>query len=501
MKNIIYLTLTLFLFCLTSCEDELNEVPLTTISPNNFYQSQSDLELATLGAIGLHSSLDLYSWGIHYAQTWPAGDYKRGPGDPWENLSFESNWFFSSLLWDANYKLINNVNLALDRIDGIEFESEEKKDALKGELLFLRAVSYFDLVRLFGKVPLHLSPTVDLAGSSLPESEIAEVYEAIVDDLKMAETILGLENPYGNGYATKGSATGLLAKIYIFMAGHPLKDTSKWALALEQVKKIVDSNNPSISASPYNYSLEPDFQNLFYLVVSPAFSGSGGTGSVTIGQPANENGPEAVYEINFDQTPGLISSAFPTSVSGLLINDWLRTYFEDDDYRKQVTMVTTNTDPLGSLFLEKKFQSTGSTWNDNSNNWTYLRFANLILYLAEAENEVNGPTQIAFDALNAVRERARKGKNGEPERATPADYTTTDASTKEEFRQLLYRERVLEFACEGENWFDWIRTERLEEMINFQGRPQYYKPRLEFFPKPQAQITLGNGNLTQNTGY
>jgi len=476
------------------------EVPLTTISPNNFYKTQSDIELATIGAIAIHSSLDLYGWGMHYAQTWPAGDYRRGPGDIWENLTFESNWYFSNLLWDANYKLINNVNLALDKMVDISFE-EDKKKAIEGELLFLRATAYFDLVRLFGKVPLHLTPTVDLDGSSLKESSIAEVYDSVIADLMKAETLLVINNPYGVGYATKGSAAGLLAKVYVSMTGNPLNDTSKWPIALAQLKKIVNVSNPSKSIAPFNYQLEPDFQNLFYLVTSPAFSGSGGSGSVTIGQAANENGPEAVYEINYEQTAGLLSSAFPTSVSGLLVKEWLVDSFEDEDYRKQVTMVTTNNDPLGVMFLEKKFQSTGTTWNDNSNNWTYLRYANLVLYLAEAENEINGPTPVAFAAINAIRERARNGKAGEPARSVPADFTLADANTKEEFRELLFKERILEFACEGENWFDWKRQGSLEKMLAIQGRSQYYRPRLEFFPKPQAQIILANGNITQNIGY
>jgi hypothetical protein len=498
MKNTIYIILTLLLFSFSSCQDQLNEMPLNTISPSNFYKSQSDIEFATVGAIALHSSLDLYGWGMHYAQTWPAGDYSRGPGDPWENLSFESNWYFSDLLWSANYKLINNVNLILDKMESVSF-AEDKKNAIKGELLFLRATAYFDLVRLFGKVPLHLSPTVDLEGASLTESSIENIYAAIVSDLKNAESILELQNPYGVGYATKGSATGLLAKVYITMAGNPLNDQAKWVTALEQLKKIVSVANPSVSEAPYNYSLEPDFQNLFYLIVSPAFSGSGGQGNVIIGKAANENGPEAVYEINFDRVPGLISGAFPTSVSGILINPWLRSYFGTGDYRKEVTMVTKPRDPLGGLYLEKKFQSTGSTWNDNLNNWPYLRYANLILYLAEAENEVNGPTPLAFSAINAIRERARNG-NGQV-RTLPADYTATDAGSKEEFRKLLFKERILEFACEGENWFDWIRWGKQEEVLTLQGRPQYYNPRLQFFPKPQGQITLSKGNISQNTGY
>lgn len=503
MKNYLYNSLIagfLVIILVSSCKKQLEEKPLSTVSPSNFYKTQADIEAATLGAIGIHASLDLYGWATQLTHMWPAGDFQRGPSDQWENLTFESNWAYSDQLWKANYKLINNINLTLDKMNAVSFD-EARKTALRGELLFLRATAYFDLVRLFGKVPIHLTPTTSLDNASLPEASIAEVYDVVVADLKEAETLLSLKNPYGVGYASKGAATGLLVKVYAAMAGFPLNDQSKWAEALEQVKKIVDINNPSVSAQPYSYALEPDFQNLFYLVVSPAFSGSGGTARPIIGKPANENGPEAVYEINFKTTAGLLASAFPTSVSGLRMKEWLRVYFDEGDYRKEVTMVTTDTDPLGGIYLQKKFQSTGTTWNDNENNWPYLRFANLVLYLAEAENEVNGPTPLALRAINVIRERARRGKAGEPARAVPADYTMADAGSKDAFRKLITRERILEFAGEGENWFDWIRTGQLEEQLTFQSRAQYYRPRLVFFPKPQAQVTLSGGKITQNDGY
>ncbi len=500
MKRIKFLLITVWAIASFSCKKQLEEKPLSTVSPNNFYKTQADFETATLGAIGIHAGMNLYSWGIHYAATWPAGDYLRGAGDPWENLTFESNWYFSDILWTTSYQLINNINLTLDKIQGVSFD-QGRKDALTGELYFLRATAYFDLVRLFGKVPLHLTPTTTLADASLPESSEAEVYQSIVADLQQAASLLALQNPYGPGYATKGSAVGLLVKVYVYMASAPLNDASKWQDALTLAKTIVNENTPSQAASPFTYSLEPDFQRLFYLVVSPAYSGAGGANVPNIAQAADENGPEAVYEINYKTTAGYLSSAFPTSVAGLSMNTWARTFYEEGDYRREVTMVTTDVDPLGPRYLEKKFQSTGTTWNDNENNWPYLRYANLVLYLAEAENEVNGPTPLAFRALNAIRQRARNGKAGNPPRSIPADYTTADAGSKEAFRELLYKERMLEFMCEGENWFDWIRTGRLEQELNLQGRSQYYNSRLKLFPKPQAQVTLSNGNITQNDGY
>ncbi|MBN8850527.1 MAG: hypothetical protein BGO55_31550 [Sphingobacteriales bacterium 50-39] len=498
MKKHALASIIVICYLISGCKKELIEDPLSTIAPTNFYKTQTDFETATNGVIGIHAGMDLYSWGWHYMQTWPAGDYKRGPGDPWENLSYAGDWYFSESVWTADYKQINNINLVLSKIDGVSFD-ESRKNALKGELLFLRAVAYFDLVRAFGKVPIHLTPTVSIENASLPEGEIKDVYAVVIKDLQDASGLLPLKNPYGPNYANQGAAVGLLAKVYITMAGHPLLDQTKWQAAIGQLEKIVDPANPSQSVQPYTYHLEPDYQNLFDLVVSPAYSGSGGTAKPVIGKPADKNGPEGVYEINYSTVAGLLSAAFPTSVSGLQCNDWLVNFFDPGDYRKEVTMVTKNNDPLGVMNLEKKFQSTGTTWNDNQNNWPYLRYANLILYLAEAENEVNGPTPLAFRCINAIRARARAADG--TARAVPADYVAADATTADQFRALVYRERILEFSCEGEDWFDWIRTGTLKEEITFQGRTQYYTDRLNFFPKPQAEITLAKGNLTQNTGY
>lgn len=482
----------------TSCKKALTEHPLSTISPANFYKTQTDFETATIGVIGIHAGMNLYAWAFHYIQTWPAGDYLRGPGDQWENLSYAGDWSFSEQVWSANYQQINNINLILANIDNVNFDVT-KKNALKGENLFLRAVAYFDLVRTFGQVPIHLTPTESVSNASLPQSAIKDIYAVIVKDLQDAASLLPLANPYGPGYASKGAANGLLAKVYMFMAGYPLKDPTKWQAALTQIETIVDPNNPSQSVQPYTYHLEPDYQNLFDLVVSPAFSGSGGTATPVVSKPEDKNGPEDLYEVNFSHVPGLLSSAFPTSVAGLQCDTWLVNYFDPNDYRKQVTMVTTNNDPLGVLSLEKKFQSTGTTWDDNDNNWPYLRYDNMILYLAEAENEINGPTPLAFRCINAIRARARQA-DGTP-RLIPADYTIADATTKDQFRALVYKERILEFSCEGEDWFDWVRTQTLEQELDLQGRSQYYNAKLYYFPKPQTEITLSKGLISQNTGY
>lgn len=495
MKKVIYAIATLFAILITSCNKTLLESPSNTISPENFYKSKSDFELANLGAIGVLQGGSLYAWYIHYVIEHQSGDFSQPAGTSWSELNWLTDDGFVATTWTGHYNLINNVNTSLDKIDGVNFD-KESKDALKGELYFLRAVGYFNLVRMFGKVPLHLHATVSPNEASLKQSEIKDVYAAIVSDLQQAETLLPVSNPYGPGRVTKGAATGLLGKVYVFMAGWPLNDAAKWNEALAQLKKIVNVANPSMSVAPFNYHLEADYQDLFWHVTQLRTTG---TGLPTIAKPANENGPEAVFEINYKRAAGYYSAIFPSSLMYQPCSFWLFNQFESNDYRQGVTMVNTPGDPLGGVTLQRKFQATGNTWNDNENNWPYLRFADLILLLAEAENEVNGPTATALDAINAVRKRARNAAG--VIRLAPANYTSTEAFSKDAFRKLVLHERTLELSCEGQTWFDWIRTNTLKEVLTAQGRPGTYSDKIRLYPIPQAEIDITKGVLIQNDGY
>lgn len=493
MKKISILIFIFTAITVVSCKKELTEKPYSVISPNNFYKTKADFETATYGAIGILAGSNLYGYWLHFVTEWPSGDYVN-PFTWQVTLSWTTTDLFLPAPWDEHYKLINNCNSILSKIDNVDFDETSKK-ALKGELFFMRGLAYFGLVRLFGGAPIYLEPTVSVENASKPRSSVKEVYDVIVKDLNDAANLLSVTNPYGVGRATKGSALGLLAKVYVQMAGKPLNDASKWQAALDLLKTMVDVSNPSVAVAPYKYRLESDFQKLFWNVSKTR---QGGVGFPTIAAPANENGPEAVYEINYKGVSGYTSAIYPEALANRVCTPWLADKFESSDYRKEVTMVVNGGDPLGVVNLHRKFQSTGDFYNNQDNNWPVVRFADLILLLAEAENEVNGPTPLALSAINAIRARARNA-NGTP-RAVPADYTIADASSKVEMRLLIEKERILELNCEGHGWFDWVRTNRLSAILTEQGRTGY-QPTREIFPIPQTQIDISQGVLVQNDGY
>jgi starch-binding outer membrane protein, SusD/RagB family len=494
MKQTYQFLLALTALFLFSCKKQLEEKPYSIISPATYYKTQADFETGTIGVIGLMSNALLYGQYLHYPVVYPSGDYDS-PFYDINTMSYTSTSVWAMFPWDAQYRVIDNCNSVLSKIDGVDFDAE-KKAALKGELIFLRANAYFDMVRMYGGVPISLAPTTTLDSVSKPRATTAQTYQVIIDDLKNAAGILPVVNPYGAGRATKGSAAGLLVKVYVQMAGRPLNDAAKWQEALTLVETLVNTSNPSTAASPYTYHLEADYQKLFWNV---ARTRVGGTGLPTIAAPANENGPESVYEINYKNVSGYPSCIYPESLAGITCSQWLADKFDPLDYRKRVTMVVDASDPLGGIRLHRKFQSTGDTYNNSDNNWPVLRFTDLVLLLAEAENEINGPTPLALSAINAVRARARNG-SGTPS-AIPANYTAADAGTKDQLRLLIEKERIIELSCEGQTWYDWIRTNRLQAIMTEQGRGLFYNADHELFPVPQGQIDITQGVLVQNPGY
>jgi hypothetical protein len=476
-----------------SCNEFLTEQPYSIVAPNSFFKTKSDFNGAVVGAYTLLMTPQLYSWyypntlvGITYETRIPTtfGEY---------TLGIDASYTYTQTTWTSFYAVINQCNLTLEKLLGAEID-EDAKNVFKGELLFLRGMVYFDLNRLYGGVPLHLTPSEAIEDLSLPRSSVEECYNQIILDLQDAENLLPVVNPFEKGRASKGSAAGLLAKVYLTMAGKPLEDVTKLQLAHNKLIEIIDINDPSKSNQPYIYHLEADYQNLFIVSTARLIP--------VVSKYADENGPESVFEINFKGlTDGTPAAIFPhaSSFNGRAASTWLYNMYDNVDYRKDVAFCKIG-DPYGSKSTQRKFPRSGSLWNNHENNWYYLRYADLVLMLAEVENELHGPTNVALNAINAIRKRARNA--GGTSVNTPADYTTNTASTQETLRALIYKERQLEFAVEGHAWFDWQRTGRIKEIVEMQNVPgRVYKPAIELFPLPIQEITLSKGVLLQNKGY
>lgn len=378
--------------------------------------------------------------------------------------------------WTGQYQNINLCNQVLDNIPNISMD-ETLRNRYLAEAKFVRAYSYFRLVRAYGNVVLRLHVPKDNSEYNLPQSDKATVYAQIEKDLNEAAAVL--PQSYGAadlGRATKGAAIGLHAKVAMYQ--------NKWADVLSLTNQVMTMG----------YDLFPDFEKGF--------------------RTQNENNIESLFEVQAELVPGNpdASNSQYSQVQGVAaIMGWgfntpsevLANAFEAGDPRKDATILFKGeTTPQGDLvpnsvpnerYNQKSyvpFAMRVSGFNEGAQqNFRVLRFADILLMNAEAANE-QGNTSQALTSLNRVRARARGGNiNILP------DVTITDKTT---LRNAIWKERQVELAMENDRYFDVIRQGRGLAVFGVKG---WKANKNEVWPIPQNEIELSGNLLKQNPGY
>jgi len=384
--------------------------------------------------------------------------------------------------WSGQYRNINYANQVLDNVPAIVMD-EALKARYLAEAKFVRAFSYFRLVRAFGNVPLRLHvPTDPNKDYNLPQTPAAQIYAQIEKDLTEAEAILPQTYPDADkGRATKGAALTLHAKVAMYQ--------KKWGDVLNYTNLVMGMG----------YSLLPDFEKVFRL--------------------ENENGPESIFEIQcvlLPGNPGASNSQYSQvqgvrGTSGVDGGGWgfnvptpdLAAAFEPGDPRKAGTILQRGTttpegdvipavgdNPMYNMKSYVPFKLYVSNFNEGAQqNVRMLRYSDVLLMNAEAANELGNSGQ-ALSSLEQVRRRARQGNPN----ILPA-VTTTDQTA---LRAAIYRERRVEFAMEFDRYFDVIRQGRGAAVFGPKG---WKANRNEVWPIPQTEVDLSGGVLVQNPGY
>ncbi|WP_293304906.1 RagB/SusD family nutrient uptake outer membrane protein [Pedobacter sp. UBA5917] len=379
--------------------------------------------------------------------------------------------------WTGQYRNINLCNQVLDNIPNISMDAGLKARYL-AEAKFVRAYSYFRLVRAYGGVPLRLKVPADPSEYNIPRADKAAVYAQIEKDLNEAATVLPAS--YGSndiGRATKGAAIGMHAKVAMYQ--------QKWNDVLTLTNQVIGMG----------YALFPDFEKGF--------------------RTQNENNVESLFEVQCEFVPGnndASNSQYSQvqGVAGERAGGWgfntpsaeLIASFEAGDPRKDATILFPGeTTPQGDFiktnivnigYNQKSYVPFGMYVSGNQGsqqNFRVLRFADILLINAEAANELNNPT-LALTSLNKVRARARGGLTG-----ILPDVTTTD---KTALRNAIWKERQSELALESDRLFDVIRQGRGAQVLGPKG---WKANKNEVWPIPQTEIDLSGGLLTQNPGY
>ena len=491
MKLKKYLSIAVLAILVFACsKDFLTKSPEDSINTTNFLLTESDAIAAINGAYQPLQWPKLYNMRMWTTDIMAGNSNVGGEGgtDGIETQD-EANFVTASDnqgvldLWRGPWPGILRSNIILQKLPEMNI-SESIKNRILGEAYFLRAHYYFILVRFFGDVPLTLKPVEpgdDLRPFRTPK---ADVYNQIISDLNQAILLLPPKEQYSGsdkGRASKGSAVGMLAKVYM-----TLGDWQKVADLCDQVKSL-------------GYSLNANYGDNF--------------------NPATENSNESLFEVQYVSDAGMgfwnnenqsswLSCFTGPRSSNMVAGGWgwnqptqeFMDSYEPGDVRKDVTVLYEGCPKFDGKDYKKSYSMTGynlrkflvplsvvSSSDNSPLNFPVLRYADVLLMKAEALNELNRTAEAAAP-LNEVRTRAGLGN--------------VTGLTKDAFRVKVLNERRIELAFEGQRWFDLIRVNNGQYGIDFLKSIGKSNMNSKFllFPVPQKERDA-NPNLTQNTGY
>lgn len=493
----------------TGCEKFLDRKPLqATLNDLN----QGGVEGLALGLYGAIRNPDEggAAWGhipflgIH---SFRDDDAMKGSsasdGADWaviyDEFQYSKDHWSTNTYYERKYKMIDHANILIKTVDSLKLTDPASMTNL-AEAKFFRALSYFDLVRAYGEVRIVDFPvTNNEQVNSLPKKTVAQVYALIDADLQFAASYLPLnwnnalgQNKYP-GRLTRGAAQTLHAKALLYR--------QQWGAAFALLQQVIGSGQ---------YALETNY--------SRAFNEEG------------ENGVESIFEIQAHTPPGAsgtpqsLYSFFGTTQGVRGSGDWdlgwgwntptqtLVDAYEPGDPRKPRSILFTgqSDDPahggygrtlptgLPRLYWNKKVyvnparqQETGDLHGAGFLNQRILRYADVLLMAAEAANELGGTSNqaLAVSYLEQVRARAREGNAGV---LPPVTFVS-----QSQMRNAIKHERRIEFAMEGERFFDLVRWGDASAVLG----PLGYQPRNKYLPLPQPIIDQSNGALVQNPDY
>ena len=525
MKYFGALALLVAAFTVSACDDEfLTEVPSDFVAPENFYRNADDALAAVNAAyaafVNLESPLsndDYYGRNFFMVTEFQtetitnrlSATNERSLVDNF-HTQFLSTHPYIETIWQAAFSAINRANSVIGRVPAVPMDTE-LRDRIVGEAKFLRALHYYNLAGFFGGVPLKLTETAGLQDLELPRATASETWEQIIQDLEEAAAVLPMSYPASDfGRATKGAALTLLGKAHLQRAQTGAGSAADFAAADAAFREVMT----------LGYTLDADYESLF--------------------DGSNEQSPEIIFSIQNAIVPGyggrFSEWIAPNPTSGTIVfpgalnhfqaerpfydsydpNDsrkagtWLVSYMQSDtllvwDWTKGTAMRDQygSTGPTLKKYLDPDATDEGAEEPDI----VVLRYADVLLSLAEAINEQGGPTGEAYGFVDQV--RARAGVAG-----------LTAGLSQAAFRDSLFLERRREFTGETHGVFDsrrnwpWAKA-RIEAHMNvrstlnrspFTSSVPKFGPtggipdKWTLFPIPNRACQL-NKLLTQNPGW
>lgn len=503
MKNIrniiIGIPIVFLLLVQISCSKEfLNKTDPTKLGVNTFYQNQTEVDQALVGVYGQLQTIITNQWKFNELTsdntTVDFNPSDRGQASDIEQFEYwqvtPSNPSINTM-YDRYYNALYNINLTLSKLSSANIP-DSARNVVKGQLEFLRAYYYYNLTMYFGDVILITQPLNDPSQAWAYERKPQDsIFAQVESDLKDAISSLPVRYDAANvGRITKGAALSLLGKVYL-----TVKDYADAVSTLSQVLNL-------------GYALLPSYAAVF--------------------DPVNKNSVESIFEVQFQggNTLGVASNfiyTFAPRLSGALTTGFpqanpggwniptknMIAAYEPGDLRKAASIALNFVSPVTGQVVPyiKKYDHPSSIYGQSNDDWPVIRYSDVLLMLAEAINELNGPTDEAYSYLNQVRNRA--GLN------------SLSGLNQLTFRDTVYHERRVELAFENDRWFFLKRTmspDQLTSFLNAYGAEEksdpttsrqgvaystgdyVFAPYKAIFPIPGNEI-ITNNKLTQNSGY
>ncbi len=491
------------LMSFSSCTD-LQEQPFTFIDPNSFYQNEAQLNQALAS---VYTQFRTMAGAYQYTMRLECCTDFGQPNYTKENCPQINNWYdinnastsTFNTVWSAAYVAINRANTILARGEGVTM-GDSQKTIVYAQARFLRAYSYFILVRLFGGVPIPASYTNSLDGLEIPRKSVEEVYNYIIQDLEYCETNLPTRGTTGYDVwrASKGAAQALLGEVYLTRASME-GVTAYYQKCVDYCQKVISSGV---------YSLVGDYKNLWY-----AFNASA------------KNNQESIFELQYTAVSGQSNSmhtmfGLGNSITIPGFGSFFYHRFGPSTYAWQsyntgdkrlgafITSYTWNNKNYEFLASDKGFYPGAKNWlTSTPGNAKYydfqtsstlmlpcanvymLRYSEVLLNYAEALNQLTGGSSDALAKLNLVHQRA----------GLPALGTMTQA----DLDNAIFQERGWEFIGEAKIYYDELRTNRLGSRVKAfvnkgvaEGLYQFMA--LQFVPKKSFLWKIPQSDLDSN---
>lgn len=439
-------------FVFVGCKKMLVEKPVTFISPSNFFTNAQSYQSAVLG---VYADLG----GLYQSNTYMllemCTDIYRQPSPSFEQAlpmwqNSPNPVYYNTIdAWASGYSLIKDANFILDNLANASIIDATTKSQLAAEARFLRAYAYLYLVQLYGDIPLRTTTIQSYSQIQIPRTSQDSIYNFILSDLNYAEANLPTTTSQ-QGRVYQLVATSLLSKVYLTMAGYPLRKTQYFQNARDEALKVINSG-----AFQLDNSYSSVFHNLGY---------------------TGESIWQGLYVQAYGGNPLHSISCPATQYNPILLPaTWFINSFSPGDERSVWGIQQNYKDANGNMlppFFQKFVNTTAIDQGIGPSasglgmltyySLPYLRLGEIYLIAAEAENEINGPAN-AYQYINKIRSRARVNKSD------PSNVPDLTGLSQDQFRDSVWMERKHELSQEGSSWFDMKRTNTFNNIQTVRG--------------------------------